>query len=121
MDYPVSEEAVRALEGSNQLISNLMQCSEKKCHELHKAHYEFSPKIKWWLDRCHAFRQLLMIQTRKKVRNHGNIKRFARRCRIDNPMQHVQTMQSEHKKADGIIPVDEKIIPLIPTPTSNGR
>ena len=55
-DYPVSEEAACALEGITRITSNLMRCLEKKCHKLHTAYYEFSPKVWWWLDRYHAFR-----------------------------------------------------------------
>ena len=35
-----------------------------------------------------AIRDLLRVKTRNKVRNKGNVKRFARRCGINNPMQH---------------------------------
>ena len=87
-DYPVSKEAAQALEDIDQLTSNLLQCSEKKCRKLHTAHYKFIPKVKWWLYRCHVFRQLLRIQSGQKVKNYGNIKRSARRYGIDNPMQH---------------------------------
>ena len=88
MDYPISEKVTQALEGINQLTSKLIQCSGKKWHKIQAAHNEFSPKVKWWLERCYVFRQLLRIQTGKKVKNHGNIKRFDRQCGIDNPMQH---------------------------------
>ena len=59
-----------------------------QCRKLNAGHYEFSPQVKEWLDRYHAFRALLRLKSGKKVRNKGNAKRFAQRCGIPNPMQH---------------------------------
>ena len=42
---------------------------------------------KWWLDSCHAFRQLLRLQTGKNVGNMGNVKMVAQGYGIDNSMQ----------------------------------
>ena len=60
----------------------------KRCHKLNTVHYGFSPEVKEWLDRCHALRALLRLKTGKKVRNKGNVKRFAQRCGIANPEGH---------------------------------
>ena len=87
-DYPLAKEAAAALEGLDQLTTNLMLCAEKRCRKLNTGHYEFSPEVKEWLDRCHALRALLRLKTGKKVRNKGNVKRFARRCGIANPEGH---------------------------------
>ena len=87
-DYPVSEEATKALEGLDQLMENLMLESEKKCRKLNAGHYEFIPQVKEWLDRCHAFWALMGLKSGKKLGNKGNVKRFAQRCGIPNPMQH---------------------------------
>ena len=35
-----------------------------------------------------AIRDLLRVKTRNKVRNKGNVKRFAQRCGIINPIQY---------------------------------
>ena len=86
-NFPVSKEAAHVPENMDCLTSSLMLCVGKRCHKLNLAHYEFSPQVKKWLDRYHAFRALLRLQTGKKVRNKGNAKRFARRCVMDNPMQ----------------------------------
>ena len=50
--------------------------------------YEFSSQVKEWLDKYHAFRALLRLKSVNKVRNKGNVKRFALRCGIPNPMQY---------------------------------
>jgi len=54
-DYPVSEEANKALEGLDQPMEDLVLAVEKKCRKLNAGHYEFSLQVKEWLDRCHAF------------------------------------------------------------------
>lgn len=85
-DYPLSKEAADALEALDRLIANLMHQSKKGCRKLRANHYKFSPCVKTWLDRCHALRQLLRYHLGKRISNIGNMKRFARRCGITNPM-----------------------------------
>ena len=85
--FPVSDEVARALEGIDVLMANLMTQAEKGCRKLRANHYDFSPAVKYWLDRCHAFRQLIRLNSGKRSRNPSNIKRFARRCGIDRPGQ----------------------------------
>ena len=70
------------------LTEKLILQAKKRCHKLNLGYYEFSPQVKKWLDRCHAFRALLRLQTGKKIKNKGNVKRFAQRCGINNPMQY---------------------------------
>ena len=65
--------------------------AEKRCHKLSAGHNEFSPQVKEWLGRCHAFRAIMWLKTGKKVRNKGNVKRFAWQCGIINPMQHSES------------------------------
>jgi hypothetical protein len=83
--FPASKEVKGTLEQLDQLIVELMLLSEQKCRKICAAHYEFSPVIKEWLDRCHAFRQLVRLKTGKRVGNPANVKRFALRCKIENP------------------------------------
>ena len=83
--FPVSEEVARALEGLDVLMSRLMTQAEKGCRKLRSNHYEFSPAVKHWLDRCHAFRQLIRLNSGKRIGNIANTKRFARRCGIERP------------------------------------
>ena len=60
-DFPVTPEAVSALEGLNQLTEKLMLWDEKRCRKLNSGHYKFSSQVKEWLDRCHVFRALLRL------------------------------------------------------------
>ena len=86
--YPVTEEVAKALEALDVLVTELMLHAEKKCRKLRAGHYEFSPVIKGWLDKCHAYKQLIRLKLRghsSKI-NVGNLKRFARRCKIENPL-----------------------------------
>ena len=60
--------------------------------------------IKGWLDKCHAYKQLIRLKLgghNSKI-NVGNIKRFARRCCIDNPLdltrQELGTLYKECRK-----------------------
>ena len=78
--YPVSEEVATALEKLDVLMTQLMLQAEKKCRKLRAGHYEFSPVIKGWLGKCHAYKQLIRLQLNgatSKI-NVGNLKRFAR-------------------------------------------
>ena len=71
--------------------------AEKKCRKLYAAHYEFSPAVACWLDRCHAYQSLIRLE-RKRVElevdeakdvttmNVGNIKRTAWRHGIEDPL-----------------------------------
>ena len=86
--YPVTEEVATALEKLDVLMTQLMLKAEKKCRKLRAGHYEFSPMIKGWLDKSHAYKQLIRLQlngSNSKIIV-GNLKRFARRCGIDNPL-----------------------------------
>ena len=82
--FPASKEVKETLEQLDHLVVELMLLSERKCRKICAAHYEFSPVIKEWLDRCHAFRQLIRLKIGKRVGNPA-MKRFALRCKIENP------------------------------------
>ena len=71
------------MEELDRLMVELMRLLERKCRNICAIHYEFSPVIKEWLDRCHAFRQLLRLKLGKTVGNSANIKRFACRCGLE--------------------------------------
>ena len=58
----VAEEAEDVLEELDQLMTKLMLDAEKKCRKLYAAHYEFSPQVKCWLDRCHAYENLIKLR-----------------------------------------------------------
>ena len=85
--FPATQEVKNTLEELDRLIVELMKISERKCRNICAAHYEFSPVIKEWLDRCHAFRQLLRLRLDIKVGNSANIKRFVRRCGLQQEIR----------------------------------
>ncbi|KAL7540242.1 hypothetical protein ACHAXR_009967, partial [Thalassiosira sp. AJA248-18] len=84
--YPLADEAAAALEAIDKLVASLMLEAEKGCRKIRANHYEFSPQVKIWLDRCHAYRQLIRYKIGKRVKNVANMKRFARRCNIANSL-----------------------------------
>ncbi|KAL7536732.1 hypothetical protein ACHAXR_007366 [Thalassiosira sp. AJA248-18] len=84
--YPASAEAEAALKGIDKLMTSLMLEVEKKCQKLNLAHYDFSPVVKSWLDKFHAYRQLTRLRSGKAMSNVANVKRFAVRNGIEKPL-----------------------------------
>jgi hypothetical protein len=76
--FPPSQEVVDKMEKLDNLIEEILLQSEKGCRVIYPAHYEFSPAIKVWLDRCHLLKWLLRYHQGKDV-NAGNMRRFAKR------------------------------------------
>lgn len=76
--FPPTEEVEKLMEKLDNLIEEIMLQSEKGCRRLYAAHYEFSPPIQLWLDRCHLLKWLLRSHQGKQV-NAGNMRRFARK------------------------------------------
>ena len=72
-----------------------MLSAEKKCRKLYTKHYEFSLPIKWWMDRCRAYRALIRLNKKfleGKYRkpwavnmNMSNVYRAAESCGIKEP------------------------------------
>ena len=81
--FPASEEVRTTLEEIDKLMVQLMLQSERKCRKICAAHYEFSPVIKDWLDRCHAFCQLICMKIGKPMGNLKNVKRFKKRFGLE--------------------------------------
>ena len=82
------EEANDILKIIDQMMTRLMLSAEKNCCKLYAAHYEFSPAVKCWLDRCHAYQGLIRLEQARLKKgfedakqvtsmNVGNIKRAA--------------------------------------------
>ena len=74
----------------------MMLQAEKDCRKLYANHYDFSPNVKLWLDKCHSYQALIKLQNKfekisyrdpKKLEdgNPANIYRAARRCGIQCP------------------------------------
>ena len=60
---------------------------EKKYRKIYAAHYEFSPEVTLWIDKCHSFRRLVR-ERQGKGGNSGNLRRFSKRCGIPDPMSY---------------------------------
>jgi hypothetical protein len=61
-----------------------MRHAEKKCRRIKSGRIPFSPEALLWIHQCQVYRSLLRWHA-GKIRNRGNLKRTARRCRIKNP------------------------------------
>jgi hypothetical protein len=58
--------------------------AEKNCRKILRPHNDFSPTIKMWYDRIHAYLQLIRMKE-GKTNNMGNILQFAQHQHINNP------------------------------------
>ena len=75
-------------------MTNLMLSAEKNCRKMYSNHYQYSPPVKAWLDRCHSYRALIQMKVKMKKKgtinpkkinmNVSNILRAAERCGINN-------------------------------------
>ena len=89
--HPGSADDRRALEVLDNQMEQFMLSSEKGCRKIRVGHYEFSPAVKSYLDRCHALKWLLRHRCKinrgiaTKI-NTANMKRFAKRNDIENPL-----------------------------------
>jgi hypothetical protein len=61
-----------------------MQHAKKKCRRIKLGRIPFSPEASLWIRQCQVYRSLLRWHARK-IRNRGNLKHTAWRCRIDTP------------------------------------
>ena len=71
-----------------------MLSAEKGCRKLYAQHYDFSPQVKRWLDRCHAYRALIRLRNemrdkgtrdpKRLGKNVANTYRLAFRCGIED-------------------------------------
>ena len=98
VNSPLAYDAEEALEKLDRQMTALMLKAEKNCRKLYAGHYDFSPAIKLWLDKCHSYRALIRLRMKmdklgtndpKKVRNGNpsNIYRAAWRCGIQDLSQ----------------------------------
>ena len=75
-------------------MMNLMLNAEKNCRKMYSNHYQYSPPVKGWLDRCHLCRALIQMKVKMKKKgttnpqkinmNVSNILRAAEQCGIEN-------------------------------------
>ena len=62
-----------------------MPAAEKKCRRIKSGRIPFSPEASKWIRRAQVYRSLLRLHA-GKIRNRGNLKRAARRCGVEDPM-----------------------------------
>ena len=62
-----------------------MLCAEKKCRRISSGRIPFSPESSKWILRAQVYRSILRFHAGKS-RNISNLKRAARRCRIEKPL-----------------------------------
>ena len=74
--YPLNEEAAAALEKIDKEMEGYMLHAEKKCRKFYANHYDFSPTVKLWLDRCHSYRALIKIKLKMEELKTTNPKRL---------------------------------------------
>ena len=92
--YSISRQAKEVLEAIDQEMRNLMLSAEKGCRKMYANHYKFSPPVKLWLKRCHAYRALIKLKAKMKEKGTTNPKRInmnvpnilqaAKKCGIDD-------------------------------------
>jgi endonuclease/exonuclease/phosphatase family metal-dependent hydrolase len=85
--FPPTQEVIDKMEKLDKLVESIMTASENRCRIIYPAHYEFSPEIQNWLDRCHLLKWMLRYHQGKRV-NAGNMRRFARRLGVKNCMKY---------------------------------
>ena len=84
--YPVPKWLEERMVKVHSQLTEIKQYAERKCRKILTLACEFSPPVKLWYDRIHAFRQLIR-QQEGKTNNGGNIYHFARRNNIEKPEQ----------------------------------
>ena len=81
-----NEEAATRLNAIDREGGQYMLSSEKKCRKIKSGRIPFSPESALWIRRCQVYRSILRYHE-GKIRNRGNLKRTARRCGIEHPLQ----------------------------------
>ena len=76
--FPPSQVVIDKLEKLDNLVEEIMLQAERGCRKLFAAHYEFSPEVQNWMDRCHLLKWLLRAHQGKRT-NRGNLRRLARK------------------------------------------
>ena len=79
------EPSRKTLERLDIEITEMMMSAEKKCRKMYRGGYEFSPQVRFWIERGRAIKGLIRYKG-KNVGNLGNVKQAARRCGIKAPL-----------------------------------
>jgi len=94
--FPASTETTAALEKIDRQLESMMLSAEKSCRKKYAAHYEFSPTVQFWINRCQVYRAL--IKLREKMDTAGT-------CDPKHPMLKRQNIRNIYRRAErsGII------------------
>ena len=80
------------LDSIDRTVSQLMHHAEMACRKLRSGRIPFSPEASLWIKRTLCYRSLLRYWS-GKIKNKGNLRRQAHRCRILNPFSlSIQTL-----------------------------
>jgi hypothetical protein len=88
------ERMKEALDKIDEISKECMIDAEKKCRKLRNGKIPFSPEASIWIKRCQFYRSLLRYWA-GKIKNRGNLKRSARRMKIENAFLLVQLKDEE--------------------------
>ena len=75
-DEGLSKEAREATKRLDSHITELMTCAEKQCRKMYTKDYDFSPKVKHWLEKGRAIGELIRHKLRREY-NIANMKQTA--------------------------------------------
>lgn len=79
-------DAARQINAIDNECGQYMASAEKKCRKIKSGRIPFSPEAALWIQQCQVYRSILRYHE-GKIRNRGNLKRTARRCGIEHPLQ----------------------------------
>ena len=78
-----AESLQLVLDKLDDISKECMVNAEKCCQKIRNGKIPFSPEASLWIKRCQFYRSLLRFWA-GKVKNKGNLKRAARRCKVAN-------------------------------------
>jgi len=81
-----NEERARKITQIDEEGKAYMKRAEKICRKIKCCRIPFSPEAAIWIRRVQVYYSILCYH-KGKTKNRGNLKRAARRCNIDNPLQ----------------------------------
>jgi hypothetical protein len=80
----LTEESLKlVMDKLDDISKECMVNAEKCCRKIKNGKIPFSPEASLWIKRCQFYRSLLRFWA-GKVKNRGNLKRAARRCKVAN-------------------------------------
>ena len=79
--FPPSEDVSARMEKLDNILEEILLKSERGCRKIYTAHFEFSPEVQLWIDKCHLLKWILDMHRGKNV-NRGNMRRFAKKLRM---------------------------------------